>query len=166
MSSKSSAEQHFEKDWVDLFPSIDLHSEHRFHPPRKWRFDYAHLPTKTAIEIEGGVWTKGRHTRGGGFLKDCQKYLQAAVDGWVVVRITPCMIGRDNLIAIAAVLRQRGWTVDIPLENLAPQVDKAGDHQNGVAKRKRQYKGKKKVGNHCSFPSGQSRSAFSGCGGS
>ncbi len=64
-------------------------AEHRFHPTRKWRFDFAWPEQRVALEMEGGVWTKGRHTRPKGFLKDMQKYNAAAVLGWRVVRVTP-----------------------------------------------------------------------------
>jgi hypothetical protein len=48
--------------------------EYRFAPPRRWRTDYAWPLAKLALEVEGGVWTNGRHTRGTGFLKDIAKY--------------------------------------------------------------------------------------------
>ena len=65
--------------------------ELRFHPTRKWRFDYAHPLYKIAIEIEGGVWVKGggRHTRGAGYIKDMEKYNQAVICGWQLLRFTP-----------------------------------------------------------------------------
>jgi hypothetical protein len=67
-------------------------AEHRFHVERKWRFDYAWPVLKIALEVEGGVWTNGRHTRGAGFLKDCEKYNAAAVMGWRVLRVTPATL--------------------------------------------------------------------------
>jgi hypothetical protein len=63
--------------------------EYRFHPTRKWRADYAWPAAKIILEVEGGVWTKGRHTRGAGFLKDCEKYNAAALLGYRVLRVTP-----------------------------------------------------------------------------
>lgn len=63
--------------------------EHRFHPVRKWRFDYAWPEQKVALEVEGGVWTGGRHTRGAGFLKDMEKYNEASAMGWRIVRCQP-----------------------------------------------------------------------------
>ena len=63
--------------------------EHRFHPVRRWRFDYAWLTEKVALEVEGGVWTGGRHTRGAGFLADVEKYNAAVIAGWRVVRVMP-----------------------------------------------------------------------------
>ena len=42
---------------------VEVVKEFKFHPTRRWRFDYA-IPThKIALEVEGGVWTGGRHTR-------------------------------------------------------------------------------------------------------
>lgn len=48
--------------------------EYRFHPTRRWRFDYAIPAHHIAIEVEGGVWTGGRHTSPKGFLGDIEKY--------------------------------------------------------------------------------------------
>ena len=66
-----------ERRWELLWKQAggpELVREHRFAAPRRWRFDFAHLGTKTAIEIEGGTWSGGRHTRGSGFVKDAEKY--------------------------------------------------------------------------------------------
>lgn len=63
--------------------------EYRFHPVRRWRFDYAIPEHKIALEVEGGVWTGGRHIRGSGFLGDMEKYNAAATMGWRLLRCTP-----------------------------------------------------------------------------
>lgn len=63
--------------------------EHRFHPERKWRFDFAWAPQRIALEIEGGTWQYGRHNRATGFLRDMEKYREAALLGWMVLRVTP-----------------------------------------------------------------------------
>lgn len=60
--------------------------EYRFHPTRKWRFDFAWCEYKVAVEVEGGVWSRGRHVRGQGFIDDCEKYNAAAALGWRVFR--------------------------------------------------------------------------------
>lgn len=67
--------------------------EYRFHPVRKWRFDYAWPTYMVALEVEGAVWVRGRHTRGSGFLKDMEKYNTAASMGWLVLRTTPQDLG-------------------------------------------------------------------------
>ena len=62
--------------------------EYRFHDVRRWRFDFAYPDHKVGIECEGGTWAKGRHTRGSGFAKDCEKYNTASMMGWTVLRFT------------------------------------------------------------------------------
>lgn len=74
--------------------------EHKFHPDRRWRFDYAIPARKVAVEVEGGAWIGGRHTRGSGFVKDLEKYSEAAVRGWCVIRVVPdslCTTGFELL---------------------------------------------------------------------
>ncbi len=65
---------------------IKLVKEYKFHSTRKWRFDFADEKNKIAIEIEGGVWNRGRHTRGQGYRNDTIKYNQATALGWRVLR--------------------------------------------------------------------------------
>jgi very-short-patch-repair endonuclease len=60
--------------------------EFKFDKKRRWRFDFAYPKHKIAIEIEGGIWTGGRHTRATGFIKDCEKYNRATILGWRVLR--------------------------------------------------------------------------------
>ena len=63
--------------------------EHKFHPVRKWRWDWADVTNKLAIEIQGGVWIGGRHTSGSGFVKDMEKYNAGVVFGWRLLAYTP-----------------------------------------------------------------------------
>jgi very-short-patch-repair endonuclease len=63
--------------------------EFRFHPTRKWRFDFAFPAQSVAVEVEGGAWIGGRHTSGAGFVKDMEKYNEASLAGWRIVRVTP-----------------------------------------------------------------------------
>lgn len=90
--------------------------QHRFHPTRKWLFDFAWEAERVAVELEGGVFSfpvtcdscgrhvhrknkhtkrmervyaaMGRHTRGAGFQADCDKYNAATALGWRVLRYT------------------------------------------------------------------------------
>ena len=62
--------------------------ELKFHDTRKWRFDYAWPKHKVALEVEGGIFSGGRHTRGVGFLKDMEKYNEAVLLGWRVFRVS------------------------------------------------------------------------------
>ena len=87
-----------------LKPDLELKGEVRFHPSRKWRFDFAHPATQVAIEIEGGAWVRGRHTRPQGFIKDCEKYNAAAALGWTVFRLTGDMINRESIVQIQGII--------------------------------------------------------------
>lgn len=69
--------------------------EYRFHPTRRWRFDFAWPDAKVAVECEGGIWSRGRHVRGRGFESDCEKYNAATLLGWRVFRCTPGMLEAD-----------------------------------------------------------------------
>ena len=68
-------------------------TEVRFDPVSKWRFDYAWGPPWwIALEVEGGIWSGGRHVRGLGYEADCRKYNQAAIARWCVIRATTGMV--------------------------------------------------------------------------
>ena len=84
----SRLESRFQLIWLALGGPA-LEKEYRFHSVRKWRADFAHLPSRTLIEIEGGIYVHGRHNRGAGFAADLEKYLEAALAGWRVVRLGP-----------------------------------------------------------------------------
>lgn len=71
-------------------------TEYKFHDVRRWRFDYAWPTHKIALEIEGGIWTGGRHTRGKGFIADLEKYNTASSIGWRIFRITPAQLFTAN----------------------------------------------------------------------
>jgi hypothetical protein len=74
--------------------------EHRFAPPRRWRFDYCWPSLRLALEIEGGTWTGGRHVRGRGYERDCEKYNRAALLGWAVLRVTAAMLKDGRALAL------------------------------------------------------------------
>jgi very-short-patch-repair endonuclease len=78
--------------------------EYRFHPARRWRLDYAWPDFRLAVEIEGGVWINGRHTRGRGFLGDLEKYNELAMAGWSLLRFTPGQVRNGE-----AALRISQW---------------------------------------------------------
>ena len=74
--------------------------EHKFHPTRRWRFDLAFLESKLAIEVEGGIWTYGRHNRAISFIKDMEKYNEACLLGWNLLRFTTDMVKKGESIKI------------------------------------------------------------------
>lgn len=67
--------------------------EYRFDTVRRYRFDYAWPLRMVAVEIDGGVWTQGRHTRGKGFIEDQRKGNLACKLGWFVLHYTPDRLG-------------------------------------------------------------------------
>lgn len=79
---------------------VKTEPEFKFHPSRRWRADWRLLapitgsrvpqPTKILVEFEGGLFNgKGGHSSVTGILRDCEKYNEAALMGWTVIRITP-----------------------------------------------------------------------------
>lgn len=89
--------------------------EHRFAPGRMWRFDLAYPSLKVGIECEGGTWSGGRHTRPEGYENDCDKYDNAAVLGWLVLRFTKGMIADERaLVFVERALRVRGMPTEQP----------------------------------------------------
>jgi very-short-patch-repair endonuclease len=63
--------------------------EYRFHPKRRWRFDFAWPLHKVAAEVDGGIFSCGRHVRGTGFEKDAEKRNEAVLAGWRVLHFAP-----------------------------------------------------------------------------
>lgn len=84
---------------------------------RKWRFDFAWPKWRIAVEVEGGTWSQGRHTRGSSFEADLRKYNAAALAGWLVLRVSTEMIvvgtrSMDEaigLVKLALTLRVTQW---------------------------------------------------------
>lgn len=66
----------------------DYVTEYRFDTVRRFRFDWAILSLKIAVEYEGIMSKKSRHTTITGYSKDIEKYNLAAKQGWVVLRYT------------------------------------------------------------------------------
>lgn len=62
--------------------------EYRFHPTRKWRFDLAWPELKLALEIDGGLYVNGGHSRGKAREGDYEKDAAAMALGWRVMRVS------------------------------------------------------------------------------
>jgi very-short-patch-repair endonuclease len=89
------------------FENLEPEREFRFCPTRRFRFDFAFPKQKLAVEIEGGIWTAGRHTRGSGYAHDLDKYNAAARLGWTVLRYTTQMVESGQAInEVLEVLRE------------------------------------------------------------
>lgn len=86
--------------WHCKLHNLTPEREYRFHPKRRWRFDFAWPDPKImlAVEIHGGTWSQGRHTRGKGFAEDCLKMNTAALMGWTVMVFSSEMVTSGNAI--------------------------------------------------------------------
>lgn len=106
------ANSHLESQFNDLwryhYPKIKLTREYKFLPNRRFRFDFCHILTKTAIEIHGGRYVKGNRSHfGAGAASDHEKLNLAQMDGWLVFQLCDNMITDHWLKAIAVTIRQR-----------------------------------------------------------
>lgn len=80
--------------------NIDVVAEHRFAPPRRWRFDFAVPVHRIAIEVQGGLFTGGRHSRGPALMKEHEKLNTAAAMGWRVLYTIPQNICMSETIEL------------------------------------------------------------------
>lgn len=71
---------------------ISFEQEYKFHAKRKWRADFWITGTKILVEVEGGIWSGGRHTRGKGYIGDMEKYNAAAMVGFTVLRFSTAQV--------------------------------------------------------------------------
>ena len=92
-----------------LFKAALLHaglplpdSEFRFHETRRWRWDFCwpsydfstHIPDPCivgglALEVQGGIWSRGAHGRGTGITRDHEKFSEGAALGWRLLLVEP-----------------------------------------------------------------------------
>lgn len=105
-AAKSSLEARFLSLWREA-QGPALEQELVFYPGRRWRADFAHTPSRTLIEIEGGVWNHGRHTSPKGFMADAEKYFAATLAGWSVLRLTAPMLTPETIKAIIEYVGRR-----------------------------------------------------------
>ncbi len=81
--SRSSKEEQFEAALMARpLRGYRMVREHRFHPTRAWRFDFAWPSIKLALELDG----RGRHQTVKGVREDCEKLNAAVIMGWRVLR--------------------------------------------------------------------------------
>lgn len=91
--------------WNDRWP---VQAEYRFAPPRRWRFDFAFVAERVAVEFDGGQWVAngGRHNRD----SDRAKLNEAAALGWRVLRFSNQQWEADPYGCILLVMRAIGAT--------------------------------------------------------
>ena len=119
----SALEDQFLGLWQARFPAIELIREYsdidaweKDYPERyskskrskRYRLDFAHPNSCTGIEIQGGVYNRGRHVTGSGYERDCRKYNLAYTSEWTIFLLTSTM-AKDSFwpSLIAAHIAQR-----------------------------------------------------------
>jgi very-short-patch-repair endonuclease len=90
MKTRNKTKEWIEKNlwyWAQA-NKLEMIKEHQFHPERKWKFDFSFPSLMTAIEYEGLMSEKSRHTTIEGYTGDADKYNAAQQLGWRVLRYT------------------------------------------------------------------------------
>lgn len=107
--------------------------EWRFHPSRRWRLDLAVPSLLVGLEVQGGVFSGGKHGRGDGQLKDHEKLNHAQLLGWIVLQATPRQVGTPQLtdLIVQACQRQRDQLERWEQEDRVAL--EAGNQEDGVA---------------------------------
>lgn len=81
-------EERFATLWQDA-GGVPLQREVRFHPTRRWRFDFADPERKIAYEVQGGLYqAQSGHRSHDGVKRDAEKLNSAQMLGWRVFQIT------------------------------------------------------------------------------
>lgn len=93
------AQQIAAASWLPARLSAGVVREYRFAPPRRWRFDLALPLVMWAVEVDGGAFTGG-HSRGAAYEKECEKFNEATLLGWRVLRVTPKMVKQGSALAL------------------------------------------------------------------
>lgn len=87
--AKSKLEKRFIKIWEENYPHGPMPiREHRFAPPRRYRFDFAFIDKRIGIDLQGAVWIRGGHSTGTGINNDCNKNNLAVLNGWKFFKFT------------------------------------------------------------------------------
>ena len=85
---------------------IAFEREFKFCQDRKWRADFHLVDKMILIEVEGGIWSGGRHTRAKGYLGDMEKYNSATALGYSVYRYSTEQV--KSGMAIKEILKRIG----------------------------------------------------------
>lgn len=70
---------------------INYQTQFKWNSGRKWRADFYVWPgpgdrtgIEILVEIQGGTWQQGRHTRGRGYQEDCAKLAEAQLAHYTI----------------------------------------------------------------------------------
>ena len=71
---------------------VQYKREWRIHPERRFRADFWLPAHRLVVEVEGGGWVNGRHSRGSGIESDAEKSAYIAMMPARLLRVTPKQI--------------------------------------------------------------------------
>jgi very-short-patch-repair endonuclease len=74
--------------------------EHRFHPTRKFRIDFAWPERMLAVELEGGIYRGGAHTSVAGIKRDVEKSNLLTMSGWRLLRFHGDQVKSGEAVAL------------------------------------------------------------------
>jgi very-short-patch-repair endonuclease len=110
VSKKSDLEAEFAYQ-IKVIGLAEPKREYKFHPTRKWRLDFAWDEKKIGVEIQGGTYKGGRHTRALGYRNDREKINNATLLGWRILEFTSDMVKSGEALNITeALLKEQKWT--------------------------------------------------------
>lgn len=113
----SALEDQFLGLWQAHYPQLNLEREYssieawekdfqerysRSKRSKRYRLDFAHPNSRTGIEIQGGVYNRGRHVTGSGYERDCRKYNLAYTSGWTIFLLTAQMAKETSWLSLIA----------------------------------------------------------------
>lgn len=87
--------------------------EYAFAPPRKWRTDFCWIEQRLMVEMQGGTWNRGRHSRGKGMTDDYEKANAATLQGWRTLYYTTDMLSADPIAVIGQVCAALGVPMEV-----------------------------------------------------
>lgn len=92
--SPSKIEKIFLTLWEKTYPLVILDREVQLIPGRRFRFDFVHTPSRVAVEIQGGTYSRSpkAHGTGVGLDRDYEKYNLAQYHGYLVFQLSCKMI--------------------------------------------------------------------------
>jgi very-short-patch-repair endonuclease len=94
-------------NWLTNETKLAWLPEYEFCSTRGWRADHACTAIRTIIEVDGGIWIRGRHSRGKGKEADNVKLNTAASFGWWVLRYSTQQFASGQWIDEVAAIVER-----------------------------------------------------------
>lgn len=83
---------------------------------RRFRADFALTEHGILVEVQGGAWSGGRHTRGAGYAADCVRMGKAVALGWTMLYVTPQQVTSGEALAMVEAAMRRPERPELPAE--------------------------------------------------